>query len=405
MRRNSLLILFLLLFYGLSARDIQFPPDTIMESDGQYFMPYSAGVIDKSLKVASEVARMKPSQVSILKRKLSACTALFSNDSVFNPFSGLKTVFKEEIFSLDGINETVKWIPSSVEIGLHTTLSKDSMPYWESTPDAWITVHFNNPGKLVGNPVINNIYMEPVQTDSWQPWTEFDRISVPNRITAVKKNDLPWFEPVTREDFILTLITFFQGSIEKAEKKAGHSASYLTSGLNPSSRESERQKYAAEMEKIRKFDPALAEKLMQAYLEAEESGTPEIQDQKSSSLVDKNIMLNTWREAVRRLKAEMNAMSPVELKSQAWWSDTENSNVSGLTPAGYSGSRPLVRLNKNLIDKTKPSSSIQLIIAEWSMLPGLDFTDITGYNLAYDKISQLSKNLRLWQQIYDLIDP
>jgi hypothetical protein len=405
MRRNSLLILFLLLFYGLSARDIQFPPDTIMESDGQYFMPYSAGVIDKSLKVASEVARMKPSQVSILKRKLSACTALFSNDSVFNPFSGLKTVFKEEIFSLDGINETVKWIPSSVEIGLHTTLSKDSMPYWESTPDAWITVHFNNPGKLVGNPVINNIYMEPVQTDSWQPWTEFDRISVPNRITAVKKNDLPWFEPVTREDFILTLITFFQGSIEKAEKKAGHPASYLTSGLNPSSRESERQKYAAEMEKIRKFDPALAEKLMQAYLEAEESGTPEIQDQKSSSLVDKNIMLNTWREAVRRLKAEMNAMSPVELKSQAWWSDTENSNVSGLTPAGYSGSRPLVRLNKNLIDKTKPSSSIQLIIAEWSMLPGLDFTDITGYNLAYDKISQLSKNLRLWQQIYDLIDP
>jgi hypothetical protein len=116
-------------------------------------------------------------------------------------------------------------------------------------------------------------------------------------------------------------------------------------------------------------------------------------------------MLNTWREAVRKLKAEMNAMSPVELKSQAWWSDTENSNVSGLTPSGYSGSRPLVRLNKNLMDKAKPGSSIQLIIAEWSMLPGLDFTDITGYNLAYDKISQLGKNLRLWQQIYDLIDP
>jgi hypothetical protein len=404
MRSTFLLVLFILSFlYKLSAQDIPIPPDTIIESDGQLFMPYSAGIKEKSLKVASDVARMKPSQVSILKRKLSACTAFFSNDSVFNPLSGLKVVFKEEINSVDGINETLKWIPSSVEIGIYTTMSKDSMPYWESTPDAWITVHFNNPWQLVGNPVINDIYMEPVQTDSWQPWIEFDRISVPNRVTAVKKNELPWFEPVTREDFILTLITFFQGSIEKAEKNAGHTTGNFASNPNASSREIERQKYSAEMEKIRKFDPTLAEKLMQAYLEAEKSGTPETQDQKSNPLMDRNIMLNTWREAVRKLKAEMNAMSPVELKSQAWWSDTENSNVSGLTPSGFSGSRPLVRMNKNLIDKTKPSSSIQLIIAEWSMLPGLDFTDITGYNLAYDKIAQLGKNIRLWQQIYDLI--
>jgi hypothetical protein len=144
---------------------------------------------------------------------------------------------------------------------------------------------------------------------------------------------------------------------------------------------------------------------MQAYLESEKSVLPEIQDHKSSSPVDKNIMLNTWREAVRKLKAEMNAMSSLELKSQAWWSDTENSNVSGLTPAGFSGSRPLVRLNKNLMDKTKPGSSVQIIIAEWSMLPGLDFTDTSGYNVAYGKISQLAKDLRLWQQIFNLIDP
>jgi hypothetical protein len=403
--RGIILLVLLLFFYGLSAQNIQFPADTIIEYDGQYFMPFSTGFKEKMLKVAPDVARMKPSQVSILKRKLKTCSGFFRNDSIFNPFSGLKAIFKEEIYSLDGINETVKWITSSVEIGIYTTLSKDSMPYWESTPDAWITVHFNNPWKLVGNPVINNIYMEPVQTDSWQPWIEFDRISVPNRVTAVKKNDLPWFEPVTREDFILTLITFFQGSIEKAEKKASLSTGYFASNQNPSSRETERQKYAVELEKIRKFDPALAEKLMQAYLEAEKSGTPEIQDHKSNTLVDRNIILNTWREAVRKLKAEMNAMSPVELKSQAWWSDTENSNVSGLTPSGFSGSRPLIRLNKNLIVKTKPGSSIQLIIAEWSMLPGLDFTDITGYNLAYDKISQIGKNIRLWQQIYDLIDP
>ena len=116
-------------------------------------------------------------------------------------------------------------------------------------------------------------------------------------------------------------------------------------------------------------------------------------------------MLNTWREAVRKLRAEMNAMSPVELKSQAWWSDTEDSNVSGLTPSGFSGSRPLVRLNKNLIDKTKPSSAIQLIVVEWSMSPGTEFNDISGFNLAYSKISLLEINRKLWQHLFDFLEP
>jgi hypothetical protein len=403
--RGIIILVLLSFFFFTAAQDVHIPADTIVESDGQYFMPYRPGIKEKTLKISPDAARLRPSQVSILTRKLKTCTSLFSSDSIFNPFSGLKLLFREEISSIDGIHETVKWIPSSVEIGLYTTLSKDSVPYWESTPDAWITIYFNNPWKLAGNPVINNIYMEPVQTDTWYPWIEYDRISVPNRVTAVKKNDLPWFEPVTREDFILTLITFFQGSIEKAEKKAVSSAALLTSKTNPVSQETERQKFDNELKRIRKFDPALASKLMEAYLEAENPVPPDILNQKSNTPVDRNIMLNTWREAVRKLKAEMNAMSPVELKTQAWWSDTENSNVSGLTPVGYRGSRPLVRLNKNLIDKTKPGSSIQLIIAEWSILPGMDFTDISGYNLAYDKISQIAKNLRLWKQVYDLIDP
>jgi hypothetical protein len=404
MKRLLLLILFISFFIGLYGQEINFPADTIIESDGQYFMPYYPGVAEQSLKIAPQVARIRPSQVNVLKRKLNTCALIFRNDSAFNPFSGLKAVFKEEIYSMDGIDDLVKWIPSSVDIGLYTTLSKDSIPYWESTPDAWITVHFNNPEKIVGNPVMNDIYIEPVQTDSFQEWIEFDRISVPNRVTAVKRNDLPWFDPVSREDFILTLITFFQGSIEKAEKKTGANGRSVPNS-NASARITERQKYIAELDKIRKFYPSLADKLMEAYHTAEGSGDQVVEDQRSTSTVDNTIVVNTWREAVRKLRTEMNAMSSLELKSQAWWSDTEDSNVSGLTPAGFSGSRPLVRLNKNLIDKTKSSSSIQLIITEWSMQPRSDFSDISGYNLAYDKISQLGKNSNLWRQIYNLIDP
>jgi hypothetical protein len=101
----------------------------------------------------------------------------------------------------------------------------------------------------------------------------------------------------------------------------------------------------------------------------------------------------------------MNAMSPMERKSQAWWSNNEESNVSGLTPSGYSGSRPLVRLNKNLIDRTRPSSSIQLIVIEWSMIPGTEFEETGGYNLAFSKLSQLSQQEKLWEEVFRMLEP
>ena len=101
----------------------------------------------------------------------------------------------------------------------------------------------------------------------------------------------------------------------------------------------------------------------------------------------------------------MNAMSPAERKTQAWWSNTEESNVSGLTPAGYSGSRPLVKINKNLIDRTKPASYIQLMVVEWSMIPGTEISETTGYNLAYEKLSKLGKKDALWLRFFDMIDP
>jgi hypothetical protein len=404
MRRIFLYTVLFLFATCVRGQENTFPADTIIESDGQYFMPFSPGIKEKTTRIAPEVARMKPSQVSLLKKKLAECSNLFLADSSLSDLTGVKMKITEEIYPMDGINDLVKWIPSSVEVGLCSTLARDSLPFWESTPEAWLTVHFNNPRKLVGNPVINNIYIEPLLTGTNEPWEEYDRISAPNRITVARKNNFPWFEPVSREDFILTLITFFQGSIEKAEKKAGQRRQPVASSA-VSPEEAERRKYAAELEKIRKIDPALADKLMQAYLSAEESGDTGDQLTRQGTPMDNNIMLNTWREAVRKLKAEMNAMSPVELKSQAWWSDTEDSNVSGLTPAGYSGARPLIRLNKNLIDKNKPGSAIQLIVVEWSVLPGTEFSDISGFNLAYSKISLLGNNQKLWQQLFDLLEP
>jgi hypothetical protein len=391
----------ILLVSRIEAQNAVDSVNVVLEYEGEYFMPNSFGIIEESLSVSPELNRKKPSQVSLIKRKLELCSSLFKKDSIISHSNGLKIILKKEIGPMDGYSELVRWIPSKFEVAIYTTLARNSMPSWNNQPDASIIIYFNNPGKLVGNPIIHDIYLEPNEISDFYQWPEFDRISTPNRVISFKNNDLEYFEPISREDFILTLIAYFQGSIEKTEKEAVTRANSPGISSKAPGKENDLKKYAEDLEEIRKFDPQLADKLMQAYIAAGGSSVAE----ESGKEVDNIIVLNSWREAVRKLKAEMNSMSSLELKSQAWWSNTEESNVSGLTPAGYIGSRPLIRLNKNLIDKTKPLTSTQLIVAEWSVLPGTEFEETGGYNLAYHRLSEMGLDEDLWNQISKLLDP
>ncbi len=397
-------ILIILFFhFRVNAQVDKHSSSTILEYDGQYFMPYSEGIKEKSLSIAPEIAKLRPSPLNLLKKKMNSCISIFYNDTIFSSLHGLKTTFMGQILPQNGMNEFLKWLPSQFEIRIYTTLARDSMPYWEDDPEAWVTVYFNNPKKLVGTPVINDIFVEPREAGSFSGYAEYDRISVPDRIVAVKDNGLRLFEPVSREDFILSLITFFQTSIEKGEKQTvtpATTSELLTAGRE---KENERLKFEERLKEIRKYDPLLAEKLMQAY-EAGYSVSGNQASIENENKVDRMIVLNTWREAVRKLKAEMNAMSSLERKSQAWWSNNEDSNVSGLTLTGFSGSRPLVRLNRNLIDKTKPNTDIQLIVIEWSVLPDSEITETEGFNLAYAKLLELIRSEKLWSQVFRLID-
>lgn len=398
-------VIFIFLFFitRVNAQVDIHSPGTILEYDGQFFMPYSEGLKEKSLTIAPEIAKLRPSPFNLLKKKINSCLSLFYNDTVFSSFHGLKTTFTGKILPQDGLNEFFKWLPSQLEVRIYTSLAKDSLPYWENDPEAWITVCFNNPRKLVGPPVINDIFIEPRETGSFAGYTEYDRISVPDRIVAVKDSGLHPFEPVSREDFILTLITFFQTSIEKGEKQTVTVAT--TSELLKAGREkeNERLKFEEHLKEIRKVDPLLADKLMDAYETGySDSGNPA--NKENENKVDRKIVLNTWREAVRKLKTEMNAMSSLERKSQAWWSNNEDSNVSGLTPPNISGSRPLIRLNRNLIDKTKPNTDIQLIVIEWSLLPASDISETEGYNLANAKLFELIRREKLWNQVFRMLD-
>lgn len=373
------------------------------DSGSFVFLPYHKGIIDKNIFISPEITRLRPSPAQTLKNKINSCLSIFSEDTLFRSIKGLRIAFTGRAMIPDDKNSPFHYPVFETDIGFHSILSGDTIPVWLDDPDAWLTVYFNNPLKLAGYPIIHDIYEEPVITGEFFGHREYHRISSPHRMVAVKNNPGPLYEPVSREDFLLSLISYFQVSIEREENPGMKPAKESEIQVSPWNRETAFKKFEEHLKEIRKYDPLLAGRLEAAYRERMQS--KEIQTLPANeNKVDRMIVLTTWREAVRKLKAEMNAMSPLERKSQAWWSNSENSSVSGLTPASYFGSRPLVRINKNLIDKSRSPATIQLIVMEWPEIPFPEIQDQTGYYLACSKLQQLMENHPLWNQVFNLLN-
>lgn len=407
---GKMMILILLVFIfqwwvtPVSAQEIPPVQDTIVEYEGQLFMPRYEAVIENSFFVAPEVTKLRIPSTNQLKKKMELCASFITNNGLVSVKKGLRIVLRGEITPVAHMVKPITWLPAHLKVSFFATLAKEHEPYWEVDPDAYIDIHFNNPGKLVGDPVINDIYIEPPCGFVSTGRTDFEKIHDHSRVVALKRNNPEFFIPVSREDFIMTLVSYFQTSIEKEEKQNPPFPSVSGVSAGSSAEETENLKFREYLQEIRKYDPELADDLEQVYLKSREKREGSLHDKENKGNVDRIIVLNTWREAVRKLKTELNAMTPLERKSQAWWSNTEDTNVSGLTPQWTSGSRPLVRLNKNLIDKSKPLSDIQLITVEWSIVPGTSFSDTNGYNLAYQTVSELGLHQELWDRLYSLLD-
>jgi hypothetical protein len=370
---------------------------------GPGLTPFHEGLIEKNIFISPEIIRLKPSPFLSLKNKINTCLSFFSNDTLYGSMKGVRITFTGRATLSKDKSSPSQFPVFGIEVGFHTIHSGDSIPLWSGDPDAWLTVTFNNPLKLTGYPIIQDIYEEPLVTGDFFGHREYHRISVPHRMVAVKNNPGAFFDPVTREDFLLTLISYFQMSLDKEEKPQTQPSKEPVLQATQWNRENAFKKFEEHLKEIRKYDPLLAQRLEAAY--REEISAKGIQPLPGDiNKVDRIIALATWREAVRKLKAEMNAMSPLERKSQAWWSNSENANVSGLTPAGYSGSRPLVRINKNLVDKSRSPSDIQLIVIEWPEILVPETQDQTGFNPASSKLFRILENETLWNQVFTMLN-
>jgi hypothetical protein len=67
------------------------------------------------------------------------------------------------------------------------------------------------------------------------------------------------------------------------------------------------------------------------------------------------------RDRLRRVQAELDALTPTARASQAWFLEPESPLESGLAEANTPDARPLVVVNPDFLDRTAPRSAVQIV--------------------------------------------
>lgn len=79
--------------------------------------------------------------------------------------------------------------------------------------------------------------------------------------------------------------------------------------------------------------------------------------------------LQAMEEQVASLRGELTSMSATERRTQAWYSSLRfdgTGPVSGLTEAGASGARPLIRVNLYFFDRTQSRAAFQMAVVQFA---------------------------------------
>jgi hypothetical protein len=175
-----------------------------------------------------------------------------------------------------------------------------------------------------------------------------------NEAHLIFTNGRPVWVPVTREQFITTVIRAREQDVEKQRaevEKLKKAEKERIAGKEQRVRELEKT-----YEQIEK-DPVKRQTMLQDALKA--AALADETMAKSMAQLDGKVgeMKHLLLDAPR---AELQRMSPEERVSTAWYRGAGDAS-SGLVPAGTPGAREVVTLNLDYFDTMRPRSDIQLI--------------------------------------------
>jgi hypothetical protein len=379
--------------------------DEIILYRGERFMPFIDGPVEENSFSSPDFSRQQLRMVGTMRENLVNASAVMKSCELFHPPQGFKlSIQSNTLPPVEFLNN--ESLSGSIRLELFVTMVCNERPCYDKKTDASVTLIFNDPSQLAAIHVMDDIWIQPRKISDFYGHPVYKLYSGRREITVVSNSDIPLYLPVMREDFIMTLIRHFGAIISEEEKLASlPQAKDKLLSLSQEERAERNSEFKEAYASMFRFDPLLANKLKDNFEEAERR-LSEAQSDTSLSITQAqfvNMQVNVWREGIRKLRAELNAMSPSERRSQAHWSESEQMNTSGLTPPGYPGSNPVARINPLVIDNSRPITDIQLITIEW----GVDIAPYTsfkqGRSLQYHKLFELSQCEDAWKQIFEMV--
>lgn len=379
--------------------------DEIILYRGERFMPFIDGPLEITNSAPAELTRQQQRRLPAIKQKMADLVSLFTACSLLSPPQGMKAVMTTAI-QPPLIPGDFTSFRGNLTLELYVTMVCNERPCWDKRTDATLKIDINDPSRLAAIHVMDEIWIGPRLVSDFFGNPVYRLNDGHREISVITKNNVPLYLPVSRENFIFTLINHFEQTILAGESQATRPESEtIILVSNPTDKERRKKAFDKDYENLYRFDPLLAKKLNNNYLEAERR-LEQAKSDTAAAFTTANFIrmqLQVWQEGIRKLRAELNAMSPMERRSQAHWSDSETLNTSGLTPPGHPGSFPLVRINPDVLDESLPETAIQLITIEWGIETEPYSSFKHGRNLQYYKLHQLRECTEIWEGISGLI--
>lgn len=399
------LLMVLLWQGGIMAQTVMPFSDEILLYRGERFMPFLDGPIEEFTRSSDGFGGQQLQQAGLMRENLSRLSGIIKSCPTFNPPQGFKLVINSTTLPAIQWHEN-KSLGGEVKLDLYGIMVCNEKPCYDKKPDASVTFTVNDPTRLLSTHVIEDIWMQPRKVADFYGYPVY-RFSNQNReLTVISKRDVPIFIPVTREEFMLKLIRNFNELITRDQIFAALPETHETLlGTTEEERINRYAEFEKAYEAMHRFDPLLARKL-KINLETTERRLEESENDSTINVTLAQFILmqvSVWSEGIGKLRAELNAMTISERRSQAHWSEAEAFSSSGLTPPGHPGSHPLARLNPAFLDHNIPPTDIQLLVVDWhaDLAPFQRFRQ--GRSLQMHKLFEFSRCESTWQQFFDQV--
>ncbi|MBW7843820.1 MAG: hypothetical protein H3C40_13950 [Ignavibacterium sp.] len=409
--KKKLLILVFILTCFISHITAQINSGIVQDSEGNEMLPDQIGKIKVETYYDDTYSKTIPeSTLSLYEDKLDKLISAFKNQYLFNPPKGFDVNFNKRIEEWDkeyipagfAIADEKK-IAASLEIALAPYFNINGKAVTDFHIASILYIYINNPYNIAGTPLIADIYTCPKVVDEFYDHSFY--ITNRRELTIINYTGKPLFIPVSQEDFINTVIAYWEYKIDEVNKGQGALQENEDEFYSDEAIKQRDEEFNKAYNELLKYDKNAAEELKKNYKELVYQLNDKPENTSDLTIFEK--------EQIRLLKGELQNMSLDEKKRQAYYYSgamEKFNNVSGLLPKEYNNlGDPLVRINPDLVlDNPK---TVQLVSIHWYLLNKQDFSDSPrqqSYSndaglLTDNIILDLYKDKNFWKNIFSIL--